>query len=57
MFNCRICKFGYELDDVAVGGAISVICVRCYARETGTEIKMPKPLRRSLSEVLDSSQA
>ncbi len=46
MFTCRICRFDAELDDVAVPGAgPRCICVRCFARETGTAKRMPKGLR------------
>ena len=49
MFTCVICHFATELDDVAVpGGASSCVCLRCYARETGSERPMSKELRRDL---------
>ena len=45
MFTCRICRFDTELDDMAVRGAgARCICLRCFARETGTAKRMPKGL-------------
>ena len=49
MFTCTICHFETELDDVAVAsGTGRCICLRCYARETGTARPMPKALRREV---------
>jgi hypothetical protein len=46
MFTCWICRFDAELDDVAVpGDGPRCICIRCFARETGTTKRMPKALR------------
>jgi hypothetical protein len=53
MYSCIICHFDVELDDVAVaGGARSCVCLRCYARETDSELPMPKQLRRELTATL-----
>lgn len=51
MFTCTICKFETELDDLQVGGKRG-ICIRCFARETGTAIEMPNPLRREIEAFL-----
>jgi len=53
MFTCLICHFDTELDDVAVPGADGrCICLRCFARETGTAKRMPKSLRGELLATL-----
>jgi hypothetical protein len=54
MAACIICRFEIELDDVAVRGsrAHRAICLRCYARETGTHQPMPKTLRREIQAAL-----
>jgi hypothetical protein len=50
MYQCTLCRWTIELDDVQLGavGGSACICLRCYARETGTSKPMPKPLRREL---------
>lgn len=53
MFRCTICRFDVELDDVAIpGGARACICVRCYRRETQTEVHMAPKQRREWQRVL-----
>jgi ribosomal protein L40E len=53
MFTCLICRFDAELDDVAVrGSGPRCICIRCFARETGTAKWMPKSLRSQLHAAL-----
>ena len=53
MHTCRICRFAAELDDIALAQADGrCICLRCYARETGTQRPMPKALRRQLTSLL-----
>ncbi len=53
MWTCRICHFPVELDDVALALTDGrCICVRCFARETGGAIEMPKALRRELAAAL-----
>ena len=53
MSTCIICRFETELDDVVIGGAGGrAVCLRCYARETGTARPMPKALRRDLTAYL-----
>ena len=55
MYTCIICRFQAELDDViapAVGGRC--VCLRCFARETGSGSPMPQRLRRDLVNALDS---
>jgi hypothetical protein len=53
MSTCIICRFETELDDVVIGGSAGrAVCLRCYARETGTARPMPKALRRDLIATL-----
>jgi hypothetical protein len=48
-----ICHFATECDDVVIATVTGgCVCLRCYARETGTEVTMSKTLRRDLTEVL-----
>lgn len=56
--TCVICRYAIELDDVVLAGGVrGCICLRCFARETGTERPMPKPLRRDLEAVLADAVA
>ena len=58
MFVCTLCHFACPLDDVAVAcGVGRCICLRCYARETGTTKVMLKTLRRELSAALAAVEA
>jgi hypothetical protein len=58
MWTCSICHFATELDDVEVRlGAGQCICLRCYARESGTQRPMPKALRQELIAALAESMA
>jgi hypothetical protein len=51
--TCAICRSATELDDVAVAGAGGrCVCLRCFARDNGTERQMPAALRRALIAVL-----
>jgi hypothetical protein len=52
---CTICRFPVEADDVAVQGR-KVICLRCYARETGTAKLMSKELRRDILDALSEEK-
>jgi len=53
MFTCTICRFETELDDVVVAMAGDrCVCLRCYGRETGGVLPMPKALRRDVSTAL-----
>jgi hypothetical protein len=58
MCMCVICRFQVELDDAVLptsnGGCI---CVRCFARETETEVPLSKSLRKELMEVLAEAEA
>ncbi len=46
MATCTICRSETELDDVVLGGRTGrCVCLRCFARETGTAKRMPKGLR------------
>jgi hypothetical protein len=55
MKTCTICRFETELDDVALaGGPGRCVCLRCFARETATELTMPKALRREIIAALVS---
>jgi hypothetical protein len=56
MRSCCICHFETDLDDVVLSmenGAC--VCLRCYGRETGSALRMPKGLRAMLTAVLASS--
>jgi hypothetical protein len=54
MFVCIICHFEMELDDVAVDvGRGRGMCLRCYARETSTQLPMPSTLRQALHAMLE----
>lgn len=49
METCRICHFEMPLDDTAIESASGKpICLGCYARLTGTEIRMPRKLRQAI---------
>lgn len=55
--TCIICHFDVELDDVAIGGAPRCVCLRCYGRETGSMLVMPKSLQRELAAALAEAEA
>ena len=58
MKTCIICRFATELDDVAVAGAAGhCICLRCFARETGTTRPMRKSLQRDIVAALAEFEA
>jgi hypothetical protein len=58
MITCIICRFETELDDVEVRqGDARCVCLRCFARETGSGRPMPKALRREVSAFLSTVQA
>ena len=53
MWTCRICHFETDLDDVVAAFASGAcICLRCFDRETGSALRMPKALRRELLSAL-----
>jgi predicted CXXCH cytochrome family protein len=53
MLDCTLCHFEAPLDDaVVVRSDGTCLCLRCYHRETGTEKRMPKGLRRDLIAML-----
>ncbi len=54
MVTCVLCGFSTELDDAAVlmGGRPRCICLRCFARETGTARAMSPTLRREVDACL-----
>jgi hypothetical protein len=55
VFTCIICRFTVPLDDTVVAGRTGrCICLRCYARETGMEQKMPADLSRDLRSTLSA---
>ncbi|MGE3596895.1 MAG: hypothetical protein AB7N70_15210 [Dehalococcoidia bacterium] len=52
--DCVICHFEMVRDDVAVGMSKGRgVCLRCYTRETSTQLPMPSLLRQALIEMLD----
>ncbi len=58
MTTCIICRFETELDDVAAGGpAGRCVCLRCFGRETGNELPMPKALRHAVIAALAELEA
>ena len=58
MFTCTLCRFETELDDVAITmTGDRCVCLRCFGRETGSAVPMPKPLRRALSAALAAVEA
>ena len=49
MRTCRICRFDTELDDIVLAlPSGACVCLRCYGRETGSALPMPKSLRRDV---------
>ena len=57
MFTCIICCFAVEYDDVISRfGSGRCVCLRCFARETGSERPMPQALRRQIIQALSESQ-
>ena len=58
MTTCIICHFATELDDMVL---MSIdgrgVCLRCYERETGSELRMPKALRLAVMQTLESLEA
>jgi hypothetical protein len=53
MYRCLVCRFEVELDDaIAPTRRGTCICVRCYARETNDEHRVPPSLRRELEAAL-----
>jgi hypothetical protein len=55
MLTCSLCHFETELDDVQIRlGQYSVrcICLRCFARETGSGRPVPRDLRRQVVALL-----
>jgi hypothetical protein len=53
MRTCTICHFETELDDVVVTlTGDRCVCLRCFGRETGNVVPMPKGLRREIIAAL-----
>ncbi len=53
MATCVICHFPTPLDDVVLpSGSGQCICLRCFLRETGGMMPVPKALQRILSATL-----
>ena len=50
---CLICHYEVELDDAVVPTGGRCICLRCFLRETGTEVVMPAPLRKEWIRVIE----
>jgi hypothetical protein len=58
MSTCIICGCEAERDDVVMlGRTVRCVCLRCYARETATERRMPAALRRELLALLAAIEA
>jgi len=57
MRTCRICRFDAELDDIVLSlPSGACVCLRCYDRETGSALPMPKGLRQSVIAALASAE-
>ena len=55
MYTCRICRFDFLSDDMAVGTeGNGLVCLACYTRETDTHKTMPKPLRKEIEATIAS---
>ena len=53
MATCIICRFTTELDDVVITGTSRhCICLRCFARETGSERRLAKGLQHEVLALL-----
>ena len=53
MIVCIICGFETELDDVKLGNHRDrCICIRCFARETGSVRRMSAALERDVMQAL-----
>ena len=53
MTICTICRFPTDADDVVVQNERGLcVCLGCFNRETGNELRMPKLLRRQLTAAL-----
>ena len=53
MFRCLICQFEAVLDDaIAITERGTCICLRCFARETGSERPVSRELRAAVERVL-----
>lgn len=51
MYQCSVCRFEVQLDDVLEGTitpAGHCVCIRCYHRETLTARSVPPWLRRQV---------
>jgi hypothetical protein len=58
MRTCELCHFDVELDDIALSRASGqCVCLRCYLREAGAELPMPKAYRREIEACLDALDA
>ena len=58
MSICTICHFGVSLDDVAMRGpAGRCVCLACFARETGSQVLMPKRLWTSIAAIVEMTPA
>lgn len=56
MNTCVVCRFETVADDIALAGPHGrPVCIRCYARETGQTLRMPRKLRLALSAILDAA--
>lgn len=58
MLTCIICGDDTALDDVQIlGGAGRCICLRCYSRETGRELEVPRTLRRAVMRAMAEAES
>jgi len=58
VFTCVICRFDVPLDDgVAPTENGLCVCLRCFARETGSERAMEPALRAEVIAALEEAAA
>ena len=55
MMICIICRFEAEVDDAVVSsGEGRCICLRCYTRETGHLLTVPKRIRNDVIDAINA---
>lgn len=53
MYRCLICRFQVQLDDaIAATRRGSCVCLRCYSRETHSELRLTDELRRAVEQAM-----
>lgn len=51
VYQCRICRYWVEIDDVVIGNAARGVCVclACYLRETAESKPVKPTIRREIN--------